>query len=53
MARVSRKAVAVVAAFSLAACSDTPVQPGEATAPSLAASRSANDDAVVTGEMIV
>ena len=53
MARVSLKAVAAVAAVSLAACSDVPVQPGEATAaPSLATAQQSGEQ-VAPGRVIV
>ena len=58
MSRVSLKAVAVnaalaVAAVSLAACSDVPVQPDESALTTRAAVASTGDDAVVAGDVIV
>ena len=58
MSRVSLKAVAAnaalaVAAVSLAACSDVPVQPDESALTTRAAVASQGDDAVVAGDVIV
>ena len=58
MSRVSLKAVAAnaalaVAAVSLAACSDVPLQPDDAALTTRAAVATAGDDAVVAGDVIV